>query len=230
MSSNVNSFVDSVRPFVDSVLETLRNPSVTNQPPTAEEQRRNDRNTIVVIVVAILLGWMIANGARNAVNEYEFEGEVPSVVVPEGWITTESEGEVLFSAIDPASLSIFDSRVEVYARPLKAGEDLSMLNVSWPLQRSQELERFRTLSSQVVTGPNREDALLITYAYVADPTRESGTLGLPVVVRGQDLVFIAGDEGAQEVVVVSTAADAAEWESAEVAFQKLFDHLGVREQ
>jgi hypothetical protein len=230
MSSNVNSFVDSVRPFVDSVLETLRNPSVTNQPPTAEEQRRNDRNTIVVIVVAILLGWMIANGARNAVNEYEFEGEVPSVVVPEGWITIESEAEVLFSAIDPASLSIFDSRVEVYARPLKASEDLSMLNVSWPLQRSQELERFRTLSSQLVTGPNREDALLITYAYVADPTRESGTLGLPVVVRGQDLVFIAGDEGAQEVVVVSTAADAAEWESAEVAFQKLFDHLGVREQ
>jgi hypothetical protein len=230
MSSSVNSFVDSVRPFVDSVLETLRNPSVTNQPPTAEEQRRNDRNTIVVIVVAILLGWMIANGARNAVNEYEFEGEVPSVVVPEGWITIESEAEVLFSAIDPASLSIFDSRVEVYARPLKASEDLSMLNVSWPLQRSQELERFRTLSSQLVTGPNREDALLITYAYVADPTRESGTLGLPVVVRGQDLVFIAGDEGAQEVVVVSTAADAAEWESAEVAFQKLFDHLGVREQ
>lgn len=230
MSSSVNSFVDSVRPFVDSVLETLRNPSVTNQPPTAEEQRRNDRNTIVVIVVAVLLGWMIANGARNAVNEYDFEGEVPSVVVPEGWITTESADEMIFSAIDPASLSIFDSRIEVYARPLKAGEDLSMLNVSWPLQRSQTLERFRTLSSRVVTGPNREDALLITYAYVADPTRESGTLGLPVVVRGQDLIFIAGDEGAQELVVVSTAADAAEWENAEGAFLTLFDHLGVREQ
>ncbi len=215
--------------MLNSMLDSLRNPSITNQPPTPEEQRRNDQYTIAVLIIAILLGWIVRNGAVNAVDEYSFEGEVPSVVVPVGWITSDSEGERLFSAVDPAGASTFDSRIEVYARPLREGEDLSLINVSWPLQRSQELERFRTISSDVVSGPNGEDALLITYAYIADPTRESGALGLPVVVKGQDLIFIAGEEGAQEMVVVTTAADAAEWESAEEAFRTLFDHLDVQE-
>ncbi|MCB0113529.1 MAG: hypothetical protein R2873_08470 [Caldilineaceae bacterium] len=233
MSSNVGSIVDSivdtVRPMLESAWETMRNPSVTNVPPSAEDQRRTDLATIGVIVVAILLGWMIGNGAMNAVDEYDLADGLLSVVVPERWITNvDGEDGVIFSAVDPASASTFDSRVEVIARPLKEGEDLTMLNVSWPLRRGQELERFRTLSSEVVTGPTGEDALLITYAYVADPTRESGALGLPVVVSGQDLVFLAGEADAQQVVVVSTAADAAEMESAEETFAALFDHLGVR--
>lgn len=215
---------------MSTLIERFRTPSITNEPPTVEEQQRNDRYVIALIVIAILLGWLIRNNTVNAVNEYTFEGEIPTVVLPANWITAQNEEGLLLRASDPDSPGIFDGLVEVSARPLREGEDLAMLNVSWPLQRSQELDRFRTLSSRPVIAPDGEPALIISYAYIADPTRESGVLGLPVVVRGQDLLMTVGEEGDRQLVVITTAADAVDWERESSAFEQIYDRLGVREQ
>jgi hypothetical protein len=214
---------------MSAFLDTLRNPSITNEPPTSAEQRRNDRYVIGLIIVAILLGWLFRNSTVNAVEEISFENGIPAITVPANWIMSRGD-EVLLTAIDPASASTFDARVEVFARPLQEDEDLNLISISWPLQRSQQLDRFRTLNSVAVVGPNAEPALLITYAYIADPTRESGALGMPVVVRGQDLLYLTGEENQRQLVVVTTAADAAEWQDEAAIFQRIRNRLGVEEQ
>lgn len=207
-------------------LEALRNPSITNEAPTAQEQRRNDWVMIAVIVVAILLGWGFRNNVRTAMRTYAFDNVIPAISIPSSWIRSQEDG-LLLRAIDPSSASTFDASVEVFARPLREGEDLTQVNVSWPLRRSSELDRFRTLNSQVVTGPGGEPAILLTYAYIADPTRESGTLGMPVVVRGQDLLFTVEEDGRPLLVAISTAADASEWEREASAFRAIHRRLGV---
>jgi len=113
-------------------------------------------------------------------------------------------------------------------RDVREGETLDSLSASWPLARTQQLERFRNLSADVARGPDGSPALLLTYAYIADPTRESGSLGLPVVVKGQDLLFIANDGIANRLVAVTVAADATEWAAHADAFAGLFASLGIR--
>lgn len=214
---------------MSALLEALRTPSMTNEPPTAADQRRNDFNTIALLIVAILIGWLMRNNATNAVQEVSFAEGVAPIAVPANWITSRGDNTRL-TAVDPASTSTFDARVEAFARPLRENETLEMLSVSWPLQRSQEKDRFRTLSAVAVSGPGNEPALLINYAYIADPTRESGALGLPVVVRGQDLLYLAGREGSRQLVVVTMAADATEWASEQPAFRRIYNQLGVEVQ
>jgi hypothetical protein len=67
--------------------------------------------------------------------------------------------------------------------------------------------------------------MLVTYAYVADPTREQGALAAPVVAQAQDLLFVVGDQ----LVVVTMAADAANWDEEEDDFQVVFNSLNVEE-
>jgi hypothetical protein len=215
---------------MSTLINQLRTPSITNVPPTAQEQRRNDLYVIGTIVIAILLGWLIRNSTVNAVREYTFEGNVPAIVLPADWISSQTQEGLLLQASDPNSPSTFSGLVEVSARPLREGEDLTVLNATWPLKRSQELDRFRTLSSRSMIAPNGEPAQLITYAYIADPTRESGALGMPVVVRGQDLLMLVGEGAERQLVVITTAADAVDWEREALIFERLYDDLGVREQ
>jgi hypothetical protein len=215
---------------MSTFLDRLRSPSITNEPPTVQDQQRNDLYVIATIVIAILLGWLVRNSTLNAVRQYTFEGGVPAITLPVHWISSTTQEGLLLRAIDPRSPSTFNGLVEVSARPLREGEDLTVLNVSWPLKRSGELDRFRTLSSRAMIAPDGEPAQLITYAYIADPTRESGSLGMPVVVRGQDLIMMVGEGTDRQLVVITTAADATDWQRESPVFERLYDQLGVREQ
>lgn len=209
------------------LMEALRRPSITNEPPTRSEQRRNDLLMLLVLAIALLLGWGVRNNALYATQEFALGGQLPVVTFPASWIKGEGEN-VLLLAQDPASESTFDARLEVYARDLRPEEDLDLISASWPLRRSQELPRFRNLSTQVVTGAEGRPALLVTYAYVADPTRESGALGLPVVVKAQDLLFIANDGANDRLVVVTVACDATEWRQRVDTFGQIFQRLGLQ--
>ncbi|RLT40286.1 MAG: hypothetical protein DWI57_08725 [Chloroflexi bacterium] len=211
-----------------ALLAALRRPSITNQPPSPSEQRRNDLLVIVVILFAIFLGWGIRYNSGNAVRQFALGDQLPTLAYPAAWLEAQSDG-VLFRAIDPASPSAFDARVELFVRDLKEGETLDTLSASWPLRRTQELERFRNLAVEVAQRTGDQPALVFTYAYIADPTRESGSLGLPVVVKGQDLLFIANDGIGERLVVTTVTADATEWESHTDAFTKIFASLGVQE-
>lgn len=208
-------------------LESLRKPSITNQPPTPSEQRRNDLLMIVTILFAIFLGWGLRTNSIAALRTFALGNQLPSLAYPAAWLEAESDG-VLFRAINPASPSTFDARVELVVRDVKDDETLDQISVSWPLGRGQALERFRNLSAVVVKNGEGAPALLLTYAYIADPTRESGSLGLPVVVKGQDLLFVANDGIGDRLVAVTVAADAAEWDAHAEDFSAIFASLGFQ--
>ena len=56
-----------------------------------------------------------------------------------------------------------------------------------------------------------QPALVSTYAYIADPTRDVGANGLPVVVEAQDIMFLEGGQ----FLVATLAADASAWDDAQ---------------
>jgi hypothetical protein len=70
-----------------------------------------------------------------------------------------------------------------------------------------------------------EPALLVTYAFVADPTRAAGAVGPPVIAEAQDLIFVTG----RTLVIVSVAADTTEWNEAMNDFRIIFDSLKFKE-
>jgi hypothetical protein len=208
-------------------FEALRRPSITNEPPTKAEQWRNDVLVILVAVVAVVLAWLIRNSVLNASQDFPLGGQLPVVEYPAGWIKQNEEG-LLLQVVDPTSRSTFDARLQVFARDLKPDENLASIGTTWPLQRGSSLQFFRHLRTETRIGPDGQPMLLISYAYVADPTRASGGTGLPVVVRADDLVFVANDGAADRLIVVTGAADAAEWPDRVQTFQKIFEGLGMQ--
>ncbi len=213
---------------MSALLDALRRPSVTNEPPTAKEQWRNDIAVLLVALVALLLGWSIRNAVVDARSQLSLGEGLPTLEYPRSWLQQGGEG-LLFQAVDPASTSTFDARLSVALREVSEEQALEMAEMTWPLQRSKEFQWFRHLSTTPVTGPEGRPALLVEYAYVADPTRASGGNGLPVVVRAQDLLFLAGEAPDIRLVVVTVAADAGEWDEHADQFQAIFQSLGVKE-
>ncbi|RME49630.1 MAG: hypothetical protein D6791_00210 [Chloroflexi bacterium] len=201
--------------------------SKTGARPDPRDERRNSLLVALVILIALVLGWLLKEVTVSATREMALGGQLPVLSYPADWLPQQVEG-LLFQAVDPASPSSFDARVSVYGRDLREGEDLEMISASWPLRRSRELDRYRNLSTESVVGPDGVPAILFTYAYVADPSRELGASDLPVVVQAQDLVFIGNDGANDRLVVITVAADATEWDMHEPVFQRIFSRLGVK--
>jgi hypothetical protein len=193
-------------------------------PPTPFERRRNDLAAILVVLIAFACGFGIRNLALNASKTIVLGDDLPSLRYPAGWITGQPEF-LRFQAVNPASASMFDAQIDVFVRDLKAEETLDMARASWGLQRGQELVQYRELAADPVTVLKNQPALLTRYAYVADPARESGGNGLPVVVEGQDLLFFHGDQ----LIVITLAAAVHDWQAEQRHFQIVFDSLEVQE-
>lgn len=210
--------------FVDALTT-----SVTNEPPSPADQRRNDWAMIGLILFALFLAWGVRNNNLNATQELTVDPALPALPVPAGWIQSAPGEEFLLRAVDPDSPSSFDARLEVSTRPLRQDETLDLISISRPLEQTQRLDRFRSLSSAVVELADGEPGLLLTFAYVADPTRDRGALGLPVVVKGQELLFVQAADGEQRLVVVSMAADATEWPEQREAFTGILAALGAED-
>jgi len=206
-----------------SLLSALTKPSVTNAPPTEGEQTRTEIAVIVTLIFALFLGYGIRNNALNNSRTVELGEGLPSISVPAGWIRSEAEG-YLFQARNPRSPSVFDTELSVSAQPLGAGANIVAARTGLGIRRSQELLRYRELSADAVTV-NGEEGVLVTYAYIADPTREQGAVAPPVVVQAQDLIFAAGNRA----VIVTVAADAADWDTEEQYARLIYDSLNVRE-
>jgi hypothetical protein len=201
-------------------LTSLSKPSVTNQPPSEGELRRLDIAVIITVLFALFLGFGIRNNAVSASRTVELGEGLPTIKVPERWITGQPEGMML-QARNPASPSIFNAQLSVMTLPLPAGEDARGARTALALQRTQELLRYRELGVErvIVDGVA---GLLVTYAYVDDPTREQGALAPPVVVQAQDLIFPSGENTA---IVVTTATDAATWDEEQASIQLIHDSL-----
>lgn len=204
-------------------LAQLAKPSVTNEPPTDRELFRTEIAVIVLFVFALFLGIGIRGNAVSNHRTVTLGAGLPSIAVPGGWITGQPEGTLLH-ARNPRTRSIFNSELTVTTRPLGGDEaGLTLVRTGLALQRTQDLLRYRELEAQSVTV-NGQPASLITYAYVADPTRAQGAAAPPVVVEAQDLIFAVGDTA----VIVTVAADAALWETESAYFRTIYRSLNVR--
>lgn len=210
---------------MSSLLTTLTKPSVTNEPPSGSEIRRNDLVLLITVVITLLLGFAIRNSAVNASRSVALGTDLPSVRLPARWITGQTEDYVV-TARNPRSPSILDSEIRIAVRPLNPDENMVTARSGLSIRRTQELLRYRELSAEAVTVGG-EPGILVTYAYVADPTRPAGALAAPVVAQAQDLVFV--EPGPSQVVVVTTAADATDWDNEERYFRIVHNSLNVKE-
>ncbi len=210
------------------ILSFLHNASPTNPPPTAAEERRNLILVLLVALLALSGGLGLKWYTQNTMHTARLGGVIPDLEYPASWVSIPAE-EVLWQAINPNSASTFKTRVQVSVRTIQADENLDTLSVSWLLQRNSTLEKFRNLATisnvQVAGSP----AVLITYAYVADPALDLGLPGLPVVVQAHDLLWVGGTLEQRQMVVVTVAADAERWDDEEPVLQRILTSIGMQQ-
>jgi hypothetical protein len=204
----------------------LTKPSVTNEPPTRQDLNRNEIALIVTLVFALFLGIGIRNNTINNSREVELGAGLPAVSIPANWIKGTSPDYVV-SVRNQRSASVFDSEITVAVQALGENENPVTVRTKLGVQRTQQLLRYRELDAMPVTIGSAGDAegVLVTYAYVADPTREQGAVAPPVVVQAQDLIFAANGNA----VIISMAADAAHWDEEERYFDLVKNSLRVKE-
>ncbi len=204
-------------------IDHLVKPSPTNQPPTRREILRNDLAVGLTVLFALFLAIGIRGQVERASKTVDLGIDLPQIAYPERWMVRQTDDR-LFRAVNPGSPSTFDARIEVAARPVSPTETLERARAAWALQLAATLQGYRELAADNVTVLGEEPALMTTYAYIADPTRASGANGLPVVVQARDIQFFMGDQ----LIVVTTATDATEWETVQGEFQILYDSLGIK--
>ena len=205
-------------------LSGIWQPSITTEPPTQREIHRNDLALLGFVLLMLLLGWLVSMAVKEEVRTYALAADLPTIVYPEGWVVTGTTTDTLFMARNPASPSAFDSEISVEGLPVREGESLETLRVILSLRRNQELEHYREIDAQRVLVNGDTHGYLVTYAFIADPSRESGAPGLPVVVEGQDLIFGSGNKW----LAVTTRSDASQWDSESAPFAALHEHLRVQ--
>jgi hypothetical protein len=203
----------------------LTKPSITNEQPSEKELSRIDLAVIATVIFALFLGFGIRNNASTASRTIELGQGLPTLEIPNNWITGTPEG-LIFHARNPRSPSNFSAELSVAARPLAVGEDAVAARTAVSMNRSQDLFRYRELEAQAVTV-NGQPGILVTYAYIADPTREQGAVSPPVVVQAQDLIFPSGEN---QALIVTIATDAATWDEEEASVQLIQNSLGMRIQ
>lgn len=213
---------------MSEIMSLLQSPSPTNPPPSAVEERRNLILVLCVVLLALAGGWGLKWSVQNATHTVRLGGGIPDVAYPASWVTVPAD-DVLWQAINPRSASTFKSRVQISSRVLNPDESLDSLSVSWLLQRNSTLEKFRNLATSSNVRVGDEPAVLFTYAYVDDPELALGDPGLPVVVEAQDLLWLGGKPGQQQLLVITVAADAALWDVEAPALRRILDKLGMQE-
>jgi hypothetical protein len=238
---------------VSAFFHSLTRPSPTGAPPTRAETRRNDAVLVAFAIVLVVLGWLIGRTAGSQTHTAALGDDLPTIAYPGGWLKSspgvelaalpEAEGfaagtavddappaagtgesSVLFQARNPTSPSAFKAQLSAAARTVRAGEGIADARIALSLERSRSLDRYRELEVTPVAVLDDQPAVLVTYAHIADPTRDSGASGLPVVVEAQDLLFRQGNQW----VVITFAADASHFEDEARGFAATLDSLAFQ--
>lgn len=205
-------------------VDRLIKPSPTNEPPAPREQLRNDLAVAATVIFALILAFGIRNQVFTAARFASLNEGVVRIAYPERWVMRADE-ESGFIAIRFGSPSIYDSRIEVSSRPINAGETLDLARFDRGLKLSAELPGYRELEAAEMQVLNGATAIVTTYGFIADPTRDAGATSLPVVVEAQDVMFLY--EG--HFYVVSLRADAADWDANARNFAIVTDSLRLQQ-
>ncbi|HRW48940.1 MAG TPA: hypothetical protein P5333_15590 [Caldilinea sp.] len=201
-------------------IDRIIKPSETNEASAASDQIRSDIAVVVTVLFALLLALGIRNQVYSASNTAMLDDGALRFAYPERWVARQGD-ESSFSAVNLGSASTYDARLEVTSRPLREGESLELARFDRGLKLASSLDSYRELEAAEMQVLNGVPALVATYAYVADPTHASGAPDLPVVVEGQDVMFVLGDR----FYVVALTADATEWEAGARDFAIVTDSL-----
>jgi hypothetical protein len=204
-------------------LERLTKPSPTNDPPTRGELRRNDLLVAGIVLFALFLAFGIRNQVLNASESVRLGENLPRIAYPARW-RTQSQSDALLHVVNAGSPSTFDSQMVVTARPLRPDETLEDARADRGIKLATTLAGYRELAAERMTVQGDQPALVATYAYIADPTRDIGAIGLPVVVEVQDIMFLQDGQ----FVVVTLEADANRWEEDEEGFAIVTNSLRLQ--
>lgn len=216
-------------------LDALRR-SRTSAPPSQAEVLRHDAVLFICVLLLLAAGWGVRLRAQQETTRSADLGPgLPPLVYPATWLptvnlstnpstaTAHEAGVLLFQARNAAAASTFNSLIRVEALPPLPDDALGALRIRLGLRRAQELDRYRELAAEPVVVLGGKEALLTTYAFLADPTRDSGGNGVPVVVEAQDLLFRQDNRW----LVVTMAADASAWATEAAGFAPVRKSLGL---
>jgi hypothetical protein len=204
-------------------IDRLVKPSPTNEPPAPREQLRNDLAVAATVIFALILAFGIRNQVFTAARLASLNEGAVRIAYPERWVMRAAD-ESSFTAIRFGSPSIYDSRVEVSSRPLNANETLDLARFDRGLKLTAELPGYRELEAAEMQVLNGTPAIVTTYGFIADPTRDAGVTSLPVVVEAQDVMFLHGEH----FYVVSLRADAVDWDANARDFAIVTDSLRLQ--
>ena len=206
-----------------AAFHTLVKPSPTNAAPTPADIRRIDLAVLGVVLFALFLGLGIRNQTESASTWVSMGRGLPRIAYPATWMPRASD-ETLVRAVDAGSPSTFDPQMGVTARPQRADETLELARADRTFQFASSQSGYRELEAAQMMVYRDTPALMTTYALIADPTRDSGANGLPVVVQAQDVMFFENGQ----FIVATVAADANRWDAAQPDFQIIFDSMRLR--
>ena len=183
---------------------------------------------VAVVVVALLIGWMLKSLVES--RTVTFSGSALSLNYPATWFRelNPDDGDVILSATDLGSGSLYRSRVTVRTielLPQLAGIDDETASAAaaitaWTFQRSQDLDGYRVLSTES-TELDGHRGVRVDYAYVSGPIASPYRKALPVVVEAVDYLFPVGDQ----TIVITTAADGTQFEQESQRFATILSSV-----
>jgi hypothetical protein len=161
--------------------------------------RYSDWAVIVVTLAAVLLGWLLMSNVQS--RSVPFEAGGIKGQMPAGWVTDLAETGVVLHTSELGG-SGFSTAYQLEVVPVAADASPADVASFHSIDRARNLMAVRVLDQQPISL-NGQDGYKVTYAYVdanADVTRAD----IPVVVRGVDYFFVAGDRA---VVVTYHASE-----------------------
>lgn len=176
---------------------------------------------IVVVVVALLFGWLLKMSVEN--RAATFANSDLTLSYPATWLRDigAAEGDVL-NVHDMQSGSPYSTHLTVEVADVallvrrESVDPMTMVVTAWTLQRGQELESYRVLSTEVVEVDGIRGTR-IDYTFVSEPVANPYRKVLPVVVEAFDYLLPYQDK----VYVITLAADGYRFEEAVGDFEAI---------
>jgi hypothetical protein len=150
--------------------------------------RYSDWAVIVVTLVAVILGWLLMSNVQSRAVPFDAGGVKGQM--PAGWVTDQADKGVVLNTTELGG-SGFGTTYQLEVVPVASGATPADVASLYSIKRSQNLNTVRMLDQQDVTV-NGKDGFKVTYAYV-DASSDLTRVDVPVVVRGADYFFVAGD-------------------------------------
>jgi hypothetical protein len=161
--------------------------------------RYSDWAVIVVTLVAVLLGWLLMSNVQS--RSVPFDSGGVKGQMPAGWVTDLAEAGIVLQTSELGG-SGFSTTYQLEVLPVAGDTGPADVASFHSIDRAQNLSTVRVLDQQDVTV-NGQNGYKVTYAFV-DADSDLTRADVPVVVRGVDYFFVAGDHA---VVVTYQASE-----------------------